>query len=338
MPKALVTGATGFVGSNLVDHLLQQTWQVDCLVRDLERASSLEQRGAALCQGTLSDAEGLVQRAEGCNVIYHVAGRVRALSDQQFTTDNVDGTRNVVAAAAAQPNPPVVVLVSSLAAGGPNQPGAPARETDDDRPISAYGESKLAAERAAAEFADQVPISIVRPPIIFGPADKASLKIFNGIRRLRIHPVPGLRRFPVSLVHVADLCNAMITIAERGTRVVASTNGKADIAAGTYHVAAERTIPYGELGKLAAQALDCQGVAVPLPKALFWMLGGGVELFGQVIRRPQVLNLDKIREAVAPAWECNDEKIRQELDYQPAATLEQRFAETAQWYREQGWL
>ena len=63
-----------------------------------------------------------------------------------------------------------------------------------------------------------------------------------------------------------------------------------------------------------------------------------MELVGQIRRQPSLLNLDKIREAVASAWECSDEKIRQELDYQPAATLEERFSETAQWYREHGWL
>ena len=127
--------------------------------------------------------------------MFHVAGRVRALHQQQFTQDNVQGTRNIVSAAAAQEKPPVVVMVSSLAAGGPNQPGVPRRESDDDQPVSAYGKSKLAAERAAAELADRVPLSIVRPPIIFGPADPASLAIFRGVKLMRLHAVPGLREF-----------------------------------------------------------------------------------------------------------------------------------------------
>jgi len=341
--SALVTGATGFVGSNLVAHLLQHGWEVSCLVRDLARAAPLQQLGAPLYKGTLADLRSIARQAGHFDVIFHVAGRVRALRDDQFTTDNVEGTRNVVAAAAAQSQPPVVILVSSLAAGGPSQPGAPSRETDNDRPISAYGASKLAAERAAAQFAEEVPVSIVRPPIIFGPADKASLAIFRGIQLLRVHAIPGFRSFPVSLVHVADLCDAMMRIAEQGTRVAAanagaSKNGAPATYAGTYHVAAERTIAYGELGQLAAQSLGCAGIALPLPKALFWLAGGLGEVFGRLRGRPAVLNLDKVREAVAPAWECSDEKIRRELDYQPAAPLEQRFAETAQWYREQGWL
>lgn len=341
MPTALVTGATGFVGSNLVARLREDGWEVRCLVRDAVRAKPLEELGAQLSVGKLTDEETLVQTATGVDYVFHVAGRVRALSDKQFETDNVDGTRNVVTAAAAQEKPPVVVLVSSLAAGGPNQPGQPRRETDADAPISAYGKSKLAAERAAAQLADEVPISIIRPPIIFGPADKASLAIFRGVKLTRMHAVPGYRRFPVSLVHVADLCEAMIRIAERGSRVVkpsSSQSEKPNDNEGAYYIRAERDIPYGELGKLAAQAIGSAGFMVPIPRTIFWLIGGVAELFGQIRRQPAVLNLDKVREAVAPAWECDDERLRAELDYQPSVSLEQRFAETAEWYRENGWL
>jgi nucleoside-diphosphate-sugar epimerase len=335
MPSALVTGATGFVGSNLVAQLRERDWEVGCLVRDPRRATALEALGATLHLGTLDDRDTLQQALSEVDFVFHVAGRVRALRPQEFTADNVEGTRNVVAAAAQQSHPPVVLLVSSLAAGGPSQPGTPRQESDDDRPISAYGQSKLAAERVAAELADRVPLSIVRPPIIFGPADKASLAIFRGIQLLRLHAVPGLRHFPVSLVHVADLCEAMIRIAQHGKRVTRSSQ---DPAEGVYYVAAERTIPYGDLGKLAAQSLGRASVVLPLPKAMFWLVGGAMELLGQLIRQPVVLNLDKVREAVASGWECSDAKLRSQLDYRPAAPLEQRFAETAQWYRDQGWL
>lgn len=346
MPTALVTGATGFVGSNLVAELRHRDWDVRCLVRDALRAKSLEELGATLHIGKLGEEACIQQSMSGVDFVFHVAGRVRALSDAEFEQDNVQGTRNIVSAAAAQTEPPVVVMVSSLAAGGPSKPSKPRSETDEDQPISAYGKSKLAAERAAAELADEVPISIIRPPIIFGPADKASLEIFRGVKLTRLHPVPGFREFPVSLVHVADLCDAMIRIAERGSRVSVPKSNTTDNNAtnqkrtnsGVYYIAAERSIPYAHLGKLAAEAVGCTGIAVPIPKAAFWLIGGVAEVYGQLRREPAVLNLDKIREAVAPAWECCDEKLREELDYRPAATLEERFAATANWYRDNGWL
>lgn len=338
MPRSLVTGATGFVGSNLVGHLRQQGWDVRCLVRDVQRAKHLEQLGAELALGQLDDFESLVRAAADVDVVFHVAGRVQAFTDQQFTADNVEGTRNVAQACAEASRPPVMIFISSLAAGSPSRPGESRVEEDEDRPISAYGESKLAAERAAAALAEEVPLSIVRPPIIFGPRDRSSLSLFRGVQLLRLHLVPGLRRFPVSLVHVSDLCDALVRVAERGVRVSPSSNGRPNTAAATYHVAAERTIMYGELGRLAAQAMGCRVLVAPLPKSLFWVLGGAMELVSRARGKTGLLNLDKVREALAPGWECSDEKIRTELGYQPAATLEEHFAETAVWYREHGWL
>jgi len=338
MSRALVTGATGFVGSNLVAYLRSLGWRVQCLVRDKGLAAPLEQLGAELHLGHLGAADGVERATRGTDIVFHVAGRVRALKREQFESDNVVGTRHVMAAAAAQHSPPVVVCVSSLAAGGPSHDGAPRNESDRDQPISAYGRSKQSAERAAATFTDQVPLSVIRPPIIFGDADRASLAMFRGVRMLRLHPVPGFRSFSVSLVHVADLCAAMVRIAEKGERVGGAGNGAVQQGEGIYYVAAERPLPYGELGKLVGQALGCAVISLPLPLAFFWIVGGAMEVVGQVRGQPGVLNLDKIREAVAPGWVCSDEKIRRQLAYRPAAPLEERFAETVAWYRRHGWL
>jgi len=219
MPRMLVTGATGFVGSNLVAHLRKQDWPVRCLVRDKARATTLQQLGAELSLGTLADQESLERAIADTEVVFHLAGRIRALRSQEFIKDNAEGTRRVAEACAAQKNPPVMVLVSSMAAGGPSRPGSPRRESDADQPVSDYGRSKLAAERAAMGMSNEVPVSIIRPPIIFGPGDRSSLPIFQGVKSLRLHPVPGFRKFPISIVYVADLCEALVRIAERGERV-----------------------------------------------------------------------------------------------------------------------
>lgn len=344
MPRCLITGASGFVGSNLAANLGDLGWKVRCLVRPTSQTELLRPLGAELVEGTLADRESLVRAATDVDFVFHLAGRLRALCSSDFDRDNVEGTRNMAQACAEQPRPPVLVYVSSLAAGGPAIDRAPREETDQDQPISNYGRSKWAGERAAAELAADVPLSIVRPPIIFGQADRASLSIFVGVKRLHLHlvpsrRVPGCRRFPVSLVHVSDLCDALRRVAESGTRVPSpSSNGDGSLAAGTYYVAAERTISYGELGRLAASAIGTSALVLPLPKFAFWLAGGICEGFSQVMRKPLYLNLDKIREAMATGWVCSDEKIRKQLNYQPAAPLEQRFAETVDWYREHGWI
>ncbi len=333
MQRALVTGATGFVGSNLVAELRARGWTVRCLVREPNRASALVALGADVQRGSLQDADSLAAAVPEVDVVFHVAGRVSALKRQEFFVDNVEGTRAVMNACAERPTPPTVVMVSSLAAGGPSLLGTPRREADTSAPVSAYGSSKLGAEQAATKFAERVPLSIVRPPVVFGPGDRNSLTLFKSVALMRMHLVPGLRKMPMSVVHVADLCDALIQIAERGVRVQEDT-----LSAGIYYITSGRTITYGELGRLAAAGMGSKVLVVPAPRIIFWLTGGAAEILARIRRRSGILNWDKMREAMATGWECSDEKLRRELGYAPTTPLEQRFSDTAAWYREQGWL
>ncbi|QDS97358.1 NAD-dependent epimerase/dehydratase family protein [Adhaeretor mobilis] len=336
MPRCLITGATGFVGSNLAKHVGQLGWDMRCLVRPSSDTSRLDNKAVTLVTASLETGEGLQAAVENVDYVFHVAGRTTALQPAEFDATNVAGAKHLAEACAQQTSPPTLVMVSSLAAGGPGTFEQPRREGDLDQPVSDYGRSKLSGEKAASKFAEDVPLSIIRPPIIFGPGDHAGLSLYKTISTMRIHLRPGFRKFPVSLVHVNDLCQAMTTIAQRGERVQASDNSGR--AAGTYYVAAERALPYAELGRVAGAAAGWATLALPFPPAGFWIAGAIGELFGHARRRACLLNFDKIREALSVGWVCSDEKIRQQLGYQPAATLEERFSETVAWYRQQGWL
>ena len=334
MHKALVTGATGFVGSNLVLALRKLGWSVRILVRDPTRAAHLASPDTELITGSLQGVETLAEAVAGVDVVFHVAGRVAALHREEFIADNVVGSRTVMEAAASQPTPPVVVMVSSLAAGGPSLPGTPRTEADPDHPVSAYGASKLAAEHAAGQFASQVPLSIVRPPVVFGPGDRNSFMLFQTIARLGLHLVPGRHTMPMSIVHVEDLCTALVLLAERASRVVPDDGHHT----GVYYITSGRTITYSELGQLAAAGLGTRVRVMPLPRTMFWIAGGLAEVAGHLRRKPSIFNIDKIHEALATGWECRDDRLRREVGYVPAETLETRFAQTADWYRSEGWL
>jgi len=337
MPRCLVTGATGFVGANLVERLRHDGWDVRCLVRASSRTGRLTALDAELVTGSLHDDAILATATADVDVVYHLAGRVAAYRETEFNHDNVDGTRTVARACAAQSSPPVLVVVSSLAAGGPGTVAQPRREDDPPRPVSAYGRSKLAAEAAAIEAAGDAPLSIVRPPMVFGQGDRASLQIFRGMKVLPIHPSPGLRSFGLSLVHVTDLCDALVRVAAHGQRVPAATAEPAS-GVGRYHVCAERTITYAEFGRLAGAAAGWSVAPIPMPRPLMWAMGSVGEALGRIRRRPSIMNFDKTRESLAGGWVCSDEKIRCELGYQPAAPLETRLAETVAWYRAHAWL
>ncbi len=333
MPSCLITGATGFFGSNLASRLCERGWSVRCLRRATSSTANLDGLPVEQVEGSLDDEASLQRAAAGVDVVFHLAGRTVAVRYTEFHRDNVDGTEAVARACLAQDARPTLVFCSSMAAGGPSENGRARSESESPSPVSDYGRSKLAAEQALAGLAGELPISIVRPPIIFGPADHASLTMYQGIRNLRLHPVPGYRRFPVSLIHAADLAAAFELVAEQGERV--QKNGAAG--EGVYYASAERSVDYAEMGRLAATAYGRGVVALPLPKLFFRLAGRGGTLKGRITGRPGLVNRDKIREAVAPGWVCDDAKLRG-LGYSQAAPLEKRFAETVAWYREHGWL
>ena len=334
MLRALVTGGTGFVGSNLVELLRGQGLQVCCLVRDPSKARHLQDWGTDLQVGSLLDSAAVAAALADVDVVFHVAGRVSAFKPTEFWTDNVEGTRCVVEQCSQVPIPPKVIVVSSLAAGGPSSPGNARLETEPDHPISEYGKTKLAAEHAAAEYAPRVPLSIVRPPVVFGKGDRNGLTLFKTLKTIRLHLLPGYHTMPMSIVHVADLCQALLLVAQQGARIESPAN----LAGGRYYVTSGPTVTYKEFGKLAAQALGYTVATIPVPGLIFKMAGAAAEEISKLRGQPSIFNRDKVREGLAAGWECSDAKLCQELGYRPEKSLEARFAETAAWYREQGWL
>ncbi|MBL9165041.1 MAG: NAD-dependent epimerase/dehydratase family protein [Planctomycetaceae bacterium] len=344
MTRCLITGASGFVGSNLARRLCEEGWEVRCLVRNTSRLDQLEPLPVERTEGSLADAESLQRAVTGVDYVFHAAGRTVAFQGSQFFDDNVGGTRRLAEACLTQLTPPTFLMVSSLAAGGTGTMQLPRTEELAERPVSTYGKSKLAAEQALAELADDLPASVVRPPMVFGRADRASLALYRSLRFLPLHLSPGLRRFPVSLVHVTDLCDAMVRIAVSGERLAPPASGSNGTATrssqgqGKYYVAADRHVTYGEMGQLAARAAGWTVATLPLPTPIFWIAGAIGETVGRARGRATLINFDKVREATARGWVCSDAKIRSMLGYRPASTLEDDFAATVAWYREHGWI
>ena len=322
---ALVTGATGFIGGHLVDGLLAAGRPVRALVRSRARARPLAERGVELVEGDLADVGALREACAEVGEVYHLAAMLRAPWRADFEEVNALGCGNVAAACAAQPEPPVLVLVSSLAAAGPGP-----RERDERRParpVSRYGAAKLAGERAAA--AEGVPLTVVRPPMVLGPGDRSSLRLFRMVARGDV-VAPG--RAPLALVDVRDLSALLIAAGERGERLEGS-EGK-----GVYYAAYPEAFSLAELGRRIAVALGRRpprAWRIPLP--LTWLAAGGGELYGRLRDRPTLLNLDKARELAGGAWCCSAEKAREQLGFRHAP-LDQRLRETVDWYRAEGWL
>lgn len=336
--RVLVTGASGFIGRTLVRVLVESGHQVRCLVRASSRREPLECLGVEFDVGDMTDPASLREPVASADVVYHLASLLKVPWRRDFLSTNAGGTGNLAAACAEAEQPPVLVVVSSLAAAGPSPNGQPRREDQPPAPVSIYGRVKLASESAAVAHADLVPISIVRPPMVFGDADRSTLKLFRSAAA-GWHPVPGLRDHHTSLVHAEDLSRALVAVAERGERVEAGASPDAGGGKGIYHAAFSELPTWADLGRLVAQAVGRRRVrVVRVPAPLLWGVAAVSETAARWRDQPTLLSLDKMREACAGSWTCDVSKSSEQLGWQPAASLLERLGQTAAWYRAEGWL
>ncbi len=341
--SALVTGASGFIGGHLARRLTAGGWRVACMIRATSRVEVLRDAGAQLITGDIHDHASIVRAiaVSEARVVFHLAGLVRATSAAAFLRTNEGGSRSVAAACAGQKAPPVLVMVSSLAAAGPSgaEPGV---EGDPPSPVSHYGRSKLAGESAVAEFAGVVPMTIVRPGVVYGPGDRGVYELIKLIARYGIHVVPGCGDGRLSIVAVSDLVECLVLAAEKGERLApigAGTGlGLGEVGRGIYFASAE-DYSYIELGGAIARALGKTGVRnVRLPGWSLRMIGRLGDAVSYLRRSPGWVGQDKIADMLAGSWVCSSAKARRQLGWSPALSQSDGLRDTVEWYRDAGWL
>jgi nucleoside-diphosphate-sugar epimerase len=320
--RALVTGATGFVGGHLAEALRQRGDEVTALARTAAKAAALRQIGVDIVAGDLHDTEALRRAAEGKDVIYHVAGAVAARSEADFLRANRDGTRNIVAAAEAA-GVARLVLVSSLAAAGPSARGAPGSQ-QQQQPVTAYGRSKLAAEQTVRQSA--LAWTVIRPPIVYGPRDREILKVFQ-LARLRIAPVFGDGTQELSAVHAADLAAALIAVASAPAAV-----------GGTYVACYPEVFTTAQFCTAVGAAMGRSVATVRIPRAVGHALLALIEAATTLTRQPTILTRDKGNEFFQPAWTGDPGPLTRDTGWRAVFDLERGLADTYRWYRQAGWL
>jgi nucleoside-diphosphate-sugar epimerase len=332
--SVLVTGASGFIGGHLVRRLRALGCRVSCPVHATSRVDDLRLPGVQFIACDIADRAGVARAIASSNArfVFHLAGLVRAMDPGDFMRVNAGGVQAVAEACTDQPRRPVLVLVSSLAAAGPSGE-RPTVESDPPVPVSCYGRSKFAGEQVAMGYADALPITVVRPCIVFGAGDRGLYEVFRPIARLGLHVVGGSGDSRVSLVAAADLVECLLLAAEQGERLVPAVPGH-----GIYFAAAE-DVSYVELGMAIASALGKpQPRIVHLPGWSMRTIGQFGDVLSRIRRRPGWIGRDKVREILAGSWTCSSAKARRQLGWMPAAQLADRLRETAQWYSDARWI
>lgn len=326
--KVLLTGATGFIGSHIAELLIGKGYDVYCLTRKTSNLQWLASSPVRTVEGSLSQEQSLYKAAEDADYVFHVAGLTAARNREEFFQGNQGGTRNLLnAVLRSAPNVQRFVHISSLAAAGPAPSlQQPVDESTPCRPITAYGESKLAAEREVLADKDRLPVTIVRPPAVFGPRDTATLTFFQTVNK-GLSPLIGFDEKYVSLVHSSDLARGIVESGESP-----HTIGQ------LYHVASDEFYTWSQIGQATADFLGKKPLTIRLPHPVVKTIAGISGFFGRFAAKPPVLNYEKGLDMVQKYWICSTAKAHRDFGYRQLMPLADGIANTVGWYIKQGWL
>ncbi|MBI1804043.1 MAG: NAD-dependent epimerase/dehydratase family protein [Ignavibacteria bacterium] len=326
--RVLITGATGFIGSHLTEALHAKGHQIRCLVRRTSNLVWIKHLPIDYIYGDLFDHDVLKKAVDTIDCIYHLAGITKAKTKAEYFLGNHIATKNLLQAILASNSRLTrFVHVSSQAAVGPSLNGKAVDEETPFHPITTYGVSKMEAEKECLVVRDRIPITITRPPAVYGPRDKDVFAFFNAMNG-GFQPMIGFNNKLVSLIHVKDLIGGIVLAGEHP-----KATGQ------TYFISSNRYYGWREVGEVTARVMGKKRVVrLRIPEFGVYTIAAFSELFGLLSSKPVLLNFEKARDIVQDAWTCDISKATRELGFREAFTLEEGIRNTVEWYRQQGWL
>ena len=330
MSHALVTGATGLVGSHIVERLITDGWTVRALVRDVSAAAWLRDAGAELARGDILDAASLRVAAAGCDTVFHCAARIGASGSwDEFQRANIEGTRAVIDAAAAAKARLVHTSSVAVYGGGARYRDTP---TDEDTPLAPldehayYARSKRESEHLVldAHATGELWATAIRPPMIYGRRDRQLVPRFARVMRTGFFPLFAHGRSTMSLVHASAVADGAVRAARCET-----AGGRA------YNLANDFPVTVADMVQLGSNGLDMRVRAVPVPlpvaRATFRTLAGVARLAHQdamAVQLPDAVN------TFSRDNPFTSERARRELGWSPAVRPEVGIPDAFAWWKE----
>lgn len=323
--KIFITGGTGFIGSQLIEHFLdERNADIYVLVRNRKNLKWLEGLDLHILEGDLSSIPLL---PSDLDFVFHVAGITKAIKPVYYYTVNQYGTASLLQALQSQEiSLKRFVLLSSQAVSGPSFNGRPVKENAPPAPITPYGKSKLEAENEALKFKERFPLTILRAPTIFGPRDPVLLPYFKFIKK-GIRPSFGRKQRLISLCYVKDLIKSFDLSIRKSLK-----SGE------IFHVADPIPRSWDELGLAAGRALDVNLKTIKLPFCTLYPGYIMAEFLGKISNNPSILSREKYFEMKQPAWIVNTDAAREKLGFTTQLSFQEAVQETIDWYKIAGWL
>ena len=331
MPRALVTGATGLVGSYLIERLLADGWRARAMARAPAAAAHLGARGVEVVQGDVLDADSFSRAAAGCDVVFHAAAAVSAPRGwDEYRATNIDGTRNAVDA--ARRASARLMHVSSVAVYGAGDRYRTGSLTDEESPLPPlpegawYARSKRESEALVldAHARGAIWATAIRPDVIYGKGDRQFTPRMARVLSLGLAPVPGGGHTTLPIVHAANVADAAIRAASTD-----AAGGRA------YNAANDFDVTLAEYFRLAGAGLERRVRLVPVPVPLLRVaFAVGLGLRRLVAASGAPVSSNASIHFLTRDNPFTSERARRELGWSPSMRPEVGIPEAFRWWKE----
>ncbi len=320
--RAFVTGGSGFIGSHLIEALINNGWQVSALAH----RQTILQPGITILRGDITDAGPMKIGLKGTDVLFHLASALGAsrIGKDEFMAINAKGTEAVLEAA-REAGARRVVHCSSAGIFGSVKKGDIADETYPPDPIQVYDQTKFEGEKIARGFAERgMDIVIVRPGWAYGPRDRRTFKLIRAIHDRRFI-LPGTGEARQTPVYVGDLVAGMLLASKSGQR------GE------VYHIAGGDIMTASEIVMAIAAACGTRIPRFRLPLPASRLAAGILEIAFLPFHREAPLTRAKLS-FFTQSKPLSIAKAERELGFVPEVDFRDGMAMTIDWYRAAGWL
>ena len=324
---AVVTGANGFVGSHLVDLLIENGFIVRCITRKSSNLKWLDGKNIEIYDCGLMDKPGLRHALQGAHYIFHVAGVVKSKTPEGYFQGNVETTRNLLDITVE--NKDTVkrfLVVSSLTVSGPSQDGIPVNEKTECKPITTYGKSKLEEEKLTLSYSDRLPITICRAPAVYGERDTEIFIYFKTFSK-GLTTTIGFNKKSLSLIHVRDLVEGFYLAAMNDTAI-----GK------TYFISSEKFYTWPEVNNITAEVLGKKAIVIKVPHFLVYTIASIAQFIAMFQKNAATLNIEKAKDITQQYWICDTSEAMKDLGYRQKISIEEGIRRTIDWYKEMKWI